>query len=163
MKPLTTQQQSVVERNHNLIYGFAHLYDLPIETFYDILSLSLCKAVQYYDESKGKLSTYAYAIMYSDMCEYYRQQKKYHKIQQNVKKDLTNDETYGIIFTHDLTHAIQQRLTNTQKNVLHYFTQGYKQAEIARMLNQSESNIHQILKRCKKVVKEVLDEYETGD
>lgn len=58
--PLTDDQKKLVEDNHNLIYWYCNKNNLPVEDYYDMLAIELCKAVQTYDPTKSKISTYIY-------------------------------------------------------------------------------------------------------
>lgn len=72
MKPLTKQQQELVETNHKLIYKFAIKNNLPIDEYYDILAIGLCKAAQIFDKNNGAFSTIAYRCMANDVKNYWR-------------------------------------------------------------------------------------------
>jgi RNA polymerase sigma factor (sigma-70 family) len=68
---LTKQQQELVEKNHNLIYGFANKNKLNIDEYYGILAIGLCKAAKSYEESKGEFSTFAYNCMKNELYKYW--------------------------------------------------------------------------------------------
>lgn len=55
---LTEEQKKLVEENHNLIYWYCHKYNLDIEEYYGLLAVELCRAVQLYDPTKSKISSY---------------------------------------------------------------------------------------------------------
>ena len=59
---LTQEQSEIVEKNHNLIYGYAHSRNLDIEEWYGDLAIALCEAVISYDPNKSVLSTYYYNL-----------------------------------------------------------------------------------------------------
>lgn len=56
--PLNDEQKKLVEENHNLIYWYCHKNNLSVDEYYDMLAIELCKAVQTYDSTKSKISTY---------------------------------------------------------------------------------------------------------
>ena len=55
---LTEEQKRMVEENHNLIYWYCHKYNLDIEEYYGLFAIELCRAVQLYDPTKSKITTY---------------------------------------------------------------------------------------------------------
>ena len=55
---LTEEQKRMVEENHTLIYWYCHKYNLDIEEYYGLFAIELCRAVQLYDPTKSKISTY---------------------------------------------------------------------------------------------------------
>lgn len=75
-EPLTKRQQELIEINHNLIYKFAHYYNLSIEEYYDILAIGMCKAASTFDESKGAFTTVAFRCMRNEMFHYWDSMKK---------------------------------------------------------------------------------------
>ena len=76
MKPLTDEQQKLVEANHNLIYFLLKTYKWTIDKYYDIAAIGLCKAAQRYDESRGvNFSTYAMRVMYNEVIKEIRKEK----------------------------------------------------------------------------------------
>ena len=63
---MLAEHVSMVEKNHNLIYGFLHKYKLS-EDFYGDAAIGLCKAARSYDETKGSsFATYAYKCMFNE-------------------------------------------------------------------------------------------------
>lgn len=71
-KPLTKQQQNLVTENHNLIYKFAKMKHLPIDDYYDILAIGLCKASKVFDSDSGEFSTVAFRCMENELNDYYK-------------------------------------------------------------------------------------------
>lgn len=69
---LTKEQQELVEKNHNLIYGFANKNKLNIEEYYGILAIGLCKAAKVYEENKNEFSTLAYNCMKNEIYKYWK-------------------------------------------------------------------------------------------
>lgn len=66
--PLSEAQRRLAEENHKLIYQFLRDCNLPLDEFYDIAALGLCKAAQGYDARKGvKFATYAYRVMLNEI------------------------------------------------------------------------------------------------
>lgn len=53
----------LAEKNHNLIYGFAAMYKLDPDEWYDVLAIGYVKGIAVYDPAKGALSTITYRAM----------------------------------------------------------------------------------------------------
>lgn len=70
-KPLTKQQQNLVTENHNLIYKFAKMKHLPIDEYYDILAIGLCKASTVFNSDSGEFSTVAFRCMENTLTNHY--------------------------------------------------------------------------------------------
>ena len=70
MRKLDEKQKKLVEENHSLIYSFAHSHNLPLDEYYDILAIALCKAGMTFKPELGHaFSTYAYKIMWNAFCQ----------------------------------------------------------------------------------------------
>ena len=67
MTKLTIEESKLVEKNHNLIYGFAQKYKLPIDDWYDVCAIGLIKAVKSYRSDDIEFSTFAYSCMFGEM------------------------------------------------------------------------------------------------
>ncbi|MGI6201618.1 MAG: hypothetical protein ACOYJA_12695 [Christensenellales bacterium] len=63
MARLTDQQRQLVADNHNPIYAYLHSKRLPVDDFYDLAAVGLCKAALAYDPARGKFSTLAWQTM----------------------------------------------------------------------------------------------------
>lgn len=48
-------KQTLATENHNLIYGYAHKYQLDLDEYYDLLAIALMEAVEMFDIEKGAL------------------------------------------------------------------------------------------------------------
>lgn len=75
-EPLTEEQRELAEKNHDLIYGYAHKKNISIGEYYDVLAIGLCKAAKIYDESKGRFSTLAYKCMENELNTYWKSLNK---------------------------------------------------------------------------------------
>lgn len=64
---LTDQQRQLVADNHNLIYAYLHSKHLPVDDFYDLAAVGLCRAALAYDPARGKFSTLAYKAMSNEV------------------------------------------------------------------------------------------------
>ena len=59
---LNTEQQKLVEENHNLIYSYAKQHNLDLDEWYGVLALALCYAAYEFDENRSKFSTFYYVV-----------------------------------------------------------------------------------------------------
>lgn len=75
-EPLTEKQRELAEKNHDLIYGYAHKKNISIGEYYDLLAIGLCKAAKTYDENKGRFSTLAYKCMENELNTYWKSLNK---------------------------------------------------------------------------------------
>lgn len=72
---LTEEQKRIVEENHNLIYWYCNKYNLDIEEYYGLFAIELCKAVQSYDPTKSKISTYIIRAFWNKHVNYDKRKK----------------------------------------------------------------------------------------
>lgn len=94
---LTKEQQELVEKNHQLIYGFANQNGIDPEETYDVLAIGLCKAALNYDPARGSsFSTLAYRCMKNELLLTYREKGYKRNIPKNkvvsLNEPVTNDQ-----------------------------------------------------------------------
>lgn len=68
--PLTQEEQKLVTDNEKIIWSFINKNKLSLDTdvdYYGLCAISLCKAAQTYDNSKGSFYNYAYTIMKNNL------------------------------------------------------------------------------------------------
>lgn len=85
---LTEEQKRLVEENHNLIYWYCHKYNLNIEEYYGLFAIELCKAVQSYDSTKSKITTYILKVFWNKHINWERRKK--------TNKRKANEDTISI-------------------------------------------------------------------
>ena len=162
---LTNEEQDLVEKNHNLICGFAKHRDLDLEDWYGELAIVLCKAIKIWNPKEGKLSS-----LYYGMCEN-KLKQEYRKRNALKRQDgglLSLDYEYGNFEnTYTLNNYNTEILDDSLEDVvsnkilledilddkfglvarLRY--EGYSQVEISDKLNVSQSYISRILSDMK--------------
>ncbi len=90
---LTEEQKRLVEENHNLIYWYCHKYNLDIEEYYGLFAIELCKAVQSYDPTKSKISTYLIRAFWNKHVNWDKAKKRNkRKANENI---ISLDQEYG--------------------------------------------------------------------
>lgn len=163
MKPLNTQQQELVETNHNLIYKFAIKNNLPLDEYYDLLAIGMCEAAQIFDESKGKFSTVAFCCMANRVKNYWR----HLSIKSIVPNEMTiyydapnknthdnSDKSLSVLdclvsdnCTHDVAinnvviSTLLDLLTGVEKTIVQLIMSGMTQVEVAKYMKCSRQNI----------------------
>ena len=168
---LTTEQQLLVEENHNLIYDFANKRNLIIDEYYDILAIGLCKAAPNYDINKGKFSTLAYQCMENELKVHWRhlQSKKvipedkiisyntFRKVGENESlKESFIDSFVGtyslddVIIDNMFCNFFMSLLNDKEKIVINYIINGMTSNEIAIKLQCTVRNIYSIKRRIRK-------------
>lgn len=177
MESLTNEQRELVEKNHNLIYGFASKKNLNIDDCYDILAIGLCCAAKIFDESKGKFSTVAYQCMQNELIKNWRYSQGKTKIPNNmilsydasrVSEDFMENGSYVDVFVdnHDIDEIlIAKAFKNTLFNLLNekdrqiaeFVIQGMIYDEIATKLNCSKQMVGYRVQRIRKTCADYLN------
>lgn len=174
-KHLNEQQQELVANNHNLIYKYASYKNLPVDEYYDILAIGLCKAALSYDKDKGHFSTIAYLCMHNEVCNYYKSITKKSTIPENIilsydvgfnGDDIDEytfletilDEKYNddFIVNKIITESIIEKLDDKEKKIINLFYIGLNKGKICEVINCSryilDNHIKSIKGKCKSVL-----------
>lgn len=171
MEQLTKQQQDLVEKNHNLIYGFIHNHKLNVEEYYDILAIAVCKAAKMFDGNKSDFSTYAYNAMKKELYKYWRHINRQKFIPDemilsyNAEYDNSSNEgrsinlmdylmdkhsTHDIVIGNMMSEKLISMLKDSEKKVAQYLLIGMQQSEIAKILNCSRQNVNFVIQQIRK-------------
>lgn len=182
MKQLTKEQQDLVTKNHNLIYGFAHDNNLLLEDWYGILAIALCESAASYDSEKGAFSTYAYRNMKYAVLKEERKRRRFRNIPKNkivhydaledmeIQLDKSNisyfadsksvlefDEAVDKIIYDKMMNELNDELNDKQKNILHMMVDnGMKQVEIAKEMGCSRQYVSIVLCKMREQLKPYL-------
>lgn len=77
MENLTKEQSKLVEDNHKLIFLFLQQLLLPVDKYYDIAAIGLCRAAASYDKSAGfAFSTYAHTVVINELRREFRRERR---------------------------------------------------------------------------------------
>lgn len=170
-KCLNDEQRELVEKNHNLIYGYAKRHNIDVEEHYDILAIGLCKAASTYDVStNNKFSTLAERCMRNEFNSYYRSTQKKNVIPVNniVSYDSPSDDNEGVhleniiynnsslddkYISKELFNEMLSLLTNREKKIAMFFLEGVPVSEIAIILECDPSNIRHARGNIRKKLK----------
>jgi RNA polymerase sigma factor (sigma-70 family) len=169
-RQLTKRQQDLVAKNHNLIYQFAKDKKLPIDEYYDILAIGLCKAAKVYDEKKGEFSTIAYSCMRNMLSNHFRDTRRKRDIPKEMilyydatytsndsenKNDYLNSlscdrSTYDIVSDNMIITTFFNMLNQKEKAIVKLLIIGLSQKEIAQKLQCKAYNIQHAVSKIRK-------------
>ena len=154
-----------------MIYSFAHSHNLPLDEYYDILAIALCKAGMTFNPELGyAFSTYAYKIMWNAFGQCVRRRSfcGRDKVQiASLDFEITVKNTGGecenlyrfiqdpnnvdpyYLETNDYDLSI---LTEKERSMLYDKFIGLKQREMKEKYGYSQSYISRIIKNaCRKL------------
>ena len=141
LKKLNTEQQKLVEQNHNLIYSFMNKNHLPfdaVEDWYGACAEALCKAALFFNPKKNiAFSTLAYVCMSNEMKQIFRKQDKEikdtyslnYKVTENIKlEDCIPDEhnEFRNIEVYEILNKHYDKLTDRNKKIINDYIQTEK-------------------------------------
>lgn len=164
-EPLTEEQRELAEKNHDLIYGYAHKKNISIDELYGVLAIGLCKAAKIYDESKGRFSTLAYKCMENELNTYWKSLNKKSVVpndltisydffkeyeEYNCIENYSNYCDYNIIINDVILNEFVNTLTNKEKDIFNCLLNEFTHQEIACKFNCSKQNIGYCVKRIRK-------------
>ena len=162
---MTKEQQKLVEENHGLIYSFLAKYNLPIEEYYDLAAIGLCKASITY-QNKTTFSTYAYKCMFNEVMQDKRKEKASRRIPQNqivsyeAELDTCNGETTSYLnfipsnedaetntLSKIMFEEFSKDLSDRDRQIFYLFSKGYKQREIGKFVGCSQVQVSRIKRK----------------
>lgn len=169
---MTDEQKKLVESNHSLIYFVIHNMNLPVEEYYDLAAIGLCKAAMTYDSEKKAFSTYACMCMKNEILKDHRSR--------NMKKRIINENLVSydeIIFSADeekkttlleciksdvsvenealsrvMHEELMEQLGKTDSKMIKFFKLGLKQREIASIMGVTQANVSRVKRRLEKIL-----------
>lgn len=167
---LTQEQQHLVEDNHNLIYSFLNKHCLPLEEYYDLAAIGLCKAAISWNSTRSAFSTFAYVIMQNEVRMHRRSMLAQSRIPSNIidsldavlysddsdatKYDFTSSEVdfeRQIVARSEILECFRNA-TERQLHILQLLQQGYTQSEIGNFLGCSQVTISRELGKLRKKI-----------
>ena len=171
---LTEKQQQLVEDNIKLV-GFVikksgikfNNYKIEYEDLYQIGCLGLCRAVETFDPEYGStFSTYAYIVIRNEIL---RELVRINKIPGTVDLSLYEEDIMSVDVPEDkvVAHLYSEEIMSTVRkayeeaseakkkyiDVLLLRIQGFKNTEIAQMINWSPETVSKAEIRAKKYLK----------
>lgn len=174
-EPLTEEQQELVTKNHNLIYGYAYKRKISIDDYYDVLAIGLCKAAKSYDNKKYEFSTFAFKCMDNEINATLKCLHKKTAIpdnlimsydssvfEENFDGGLSLAETVPDTKSCDdamcnvMMKEIISDLTQRESMVLKYLICGLTHSEIAEKLGCNRQNVTYFVGRIRKKLNDYL-------
>lgn len=169
-----TRDKRIITENHNLIYSFLSRYNYSIDEYYDLAAIGLVKAVKTYNPEKGKLSSWAYKIMYNEVCLSFRKTNlrgkvksivSYESLIRNVEQGSSRNELTildtlesseenmenKISYLSDIDSRIQY-LSLLEIEVLAEKAAGETQKSIAIKYGYSQTYISRVIKQAYKIL-----------
>ena len=162
---MTEEQKKLTEENHNLIYFVLHKHNLPIDEYYDILAISLCKSCIHYDANKSKFATFAVHNMEQDLKIEFRRKNtikrsKFTTISYNTPipgleglefKDIlqSSNDILDYLILVDF-----QKFTEREMELLKLIIQGYNQKEIADFMNISQPQVSRLTNKLRRKIED---------
>lgn len=154
----------MVEENHNLIYTFLQKYHLPIEDYYDLAAIGLCKAGSKFDSNKSKFSTYAYKCMSTTVFLEMRNRKLKKRIPENqiiyYQDELDNsnggdtstfinfipskENIEANVLSDIIFEEYMSKLKDKDKRIIMLLKDGYKQREIVEIVGCSQGKVSRV-------------------
>lgn len=164
---LNTEQQKLVEENHNLIYSYAKQYNLDLEEWYGVLALSLCYAAYKFDENTAKFSTFYYVVANSRVGCVIRDRKAMKRVPDGIcisieeplnDSDLTLADTIkdnqSSVYNKLEIREVFDNLENLDKRIILMRLCGMTQKKISSSLGISQSTISRRLIAIKDKLKQ---------
>lgn len=163
---LTAEQKKLVADNERFIYYALLRLHYPIEDYYGIAAIGMCKAAESWSPAKGKFATWAFACIKNELWMEGRKEKK--RIQPTIRLDHpiydgTKDTSYPQIPSDDhfderledesWAAEVYGRVVNgmkpKEKAAFDMFLHGKKQWDIARSMGMSQSYVSRLLVRAR--------------
>lgn len=143
---LTEEQSQIVADNHLLIYWIAHILQLDLQEFYDLLAIELCYTVIKHNPDRGSLANY-YKLRAEGMV--YKEYRK-SQSQKRLHEDITYIENaHHILDPNNIGTMMEFKdfMDCPDAKMLQMKYEGYSQQEIAKEIGVSQSYVSKILKK----------------
>lgn len=143
---LTEKQREIVEKNHNLIYWIAHMKNLDLEEWYDLLAIELCLTIPSYDDTKGSLSNYYKVRCDNLIMKEYKKQRRQKRSHNGL---LPMDREYPVEENLDFHIYMNEILDDENSTIIKLRVDGYTQSEIAEILGVSQSHVSKVINKIR--------------
>lgn len=170
---MTKQEiDNLITENHNLIYFCLNKWKMPIDEYYDVAAIGLCRAAQTYDSTRTKFSTYACACIYNQLKYTLRTQGAGNRIpphkqvsfEQELSSSPDNDITFfdlvassnsaeSVVLSRIFVDKVLSLLSDKDKTILHLTISGYIQSEIGKQVGISQTSVSRALNRIGRIIK----------
>ena len=178
---LNDAQRKLVEDNQKLVYWvIARKFPwlTQDEDLQSVGTIGLCKAAEYFDESKGyNFSTYAHRIILNEIIGQLRTETKIHQREMDghvfvdvgdnaggkisIFETVPDDRNYYELFeiSEDLQHAIE-KVPKEWMNVVDGFLAGKSLRQMGKETKRSKQAVHNKLHRAMRILERELKGYD---
>lgn len=173
---LTNNDQDLACANHNLIYSFLQKYNLPIDEYYGLAAIGLCKAAKTFCGNKASFSTYAYKCMFtSTFCEIRKEKRQKTIPKQNIvsyEAKISDMDDFSLSDTLSSSEDMEDEIitktiirdylaasSDRNKKIILLALQGYKQREIEEKVGISQAHVSRILRSFADYIREKQESF----
>lgn len=154
------------------MYQYAKDHKLDLEEFSGLLSIGLCKAAMNYNSEKGKFSTIAYTCMRNEVGHYLRKVNaikymkdedlcSYDALEEDCDNKSGNLKSFILVSHEHLEDDYMFRakfrkefnkLKDKPKNIIRLRYHGYKNGEIAKIMDMKESTVSMAVRKFRRAL-----------
>ena len=177
MMYLSAEQRKLVEDNHNLIYGFIHRHNLPVDEYYGVLAIGLCKAAHNFKIGKCTFGTYAEYMFKHELyvARYYdnKQPKtvntiviqadsedegnEFNLLDKVAVTEDTKDTVCDEVVKDIIIEEFKSKLPDIKRKIFDLLIQEKKKKDIAEICGISKGRLSQIVTSIKNDFRRYLD------
>ena len=171
-------QRQLVEKNHNLIYGFAWKNKLDLDEWYDVLALALCRTALFFDATRGEFSTIFYLTANRFVLQIYHKQNAAKRVPMSVCQSLDDiivEKDNGSVLTisdtvmdfdsnfdeyleiQDVLNRVLDNLSDRNRDIFNAVLDGDTQKEIAKRFGIAQSTVARIVKSVRNTIRGNLE------
>lgn len=158
--PLSPEQCALVEKNHQLVYGFLQGRHLSIDRYEGACDEGLCKAAMTFNPAKGSFSSWAYMYMLSQARMEMRSERR--QIPTEALEPWMNTGSAGCFHDgpdiHSIVEDVAAQLKPRDRKVLQLLLAGRRQTAIAAEIGCAQTQVSRIKKHISQILKEMMAE-----
>ena len=168
---LTDEQRKLATENHNLIYWFASKKNVPIDDYYGVLAVGLCKAAMSFDSNRGEFATIAYRCMSNELNTYWRSVNSKSTIPQNIMfyyespagekenyfEKIVDNDAYESMIYDIMSKEFANSLTDKEKKIVDMLIEGLTRNEIADNFHCKSQNVSYYIKKIRNKAEDYLN------
>ncbi|MHA2358543.1 MAG: sigma-70 family RNA polymerase sigma factor [Candidatus Heimdallarchaeaceae archaeon] len=140
----TLSKDEIVTQNYGLLVSTAQRFypstKDELEEYIQVGSIGMLKAIDTYDSSKSKFTTYACSCIFNEIYNYLRKLKKH---QNNVHDIVDFEERQQI----DIEDYFPEDLTEKERFILKLRLHDYTRKEISDILGESENSTKYLIRK----------------
>lgn len=168
---LTDEQRELATENHNLIYWFASKKNVPIDDYYGVLAVGLCKAAKSFDKDRGEFTTMAYRCMANELNTYWRSMSSKSAIPKNVMfyydapvgdgescfDKITDNDAHESMIYDIMSEEFANNLTDKERSIVDMLVEGLTHNEIADKIGCRRQNVSYHIKKIRSKIEDYLN------